>query len=177
MRHVMLAPVLLVAVLLVACAPVSVPATRSFEQSPLDTSPPPTTETPAVTEEVSSETTGRAEDAVIIYRRSGGLAGVFERWTVYPDGLIVSDEGNELRVQAEEVSTLLAEIEALGFFEMSHSYGPLNACCDRFTHQVTVRSGDSVKTVRTIDAAPDTPPELWRVIEQIRRLVSDTAQD
>ena len=96
---------------------------------------------------------------------------------MYPDGRIVSDEGNEQQVQAEKVAALLAEIEALGFLEMRHSYGPLDACCDCFTCQVTIRSGDSIKTVRTVGAAPDTPPELWRVIEQIQRLVSGTAQD
>ncbi|MBE9509021.1 MAG: hypothetical protein IMY86_13355 [Chloroflexi bacterium] len=79
MRHVMLVSVLLVATLLAACAPVLVPATRSFEQSPLHTSPLPTTEAPAIVEEVSSETAGKTEGAVIIYQRSGGLAGLFER--------------------------------------------------------------------------------------------------
>ncbi len=111
-------------------------------------------------------------DAAIIYKRSGGFAGVHEQWTVYPDGRIVAGDGRQWRVTPEQVEQLLAEIEALGFFEMSGRYMPLNMCCDRFAYEITVRRGDTVKTITTIDAAPDTPPELWRVIDEINRLVS-----
>jgi len=112
-------------------------------------------------------------EAVIIYQRSGGFAGIHEQWTVYPDGRIVAGDGREWRVTPQQVEQLLAEIEALGFFEMKGRYMPLNTCCDRFIYEITVHRGNSVKTVRTIDAAPDTPPELWRIIDEISRLVSE----
>jgi len=116
-------------------------------------------------------------DAVIVYQRSGGFAGVHEQWTVYPDGRITASDGREWQVAPERVEQLLADIEALGFFEMSGRYMPLNTCCDRFTYEITVRSGDRVHTATTIDAASNTPAELWRVIDEISRLVTDSEGD
>jgi hypothetical protein len=144
-------------------------STQPTEATPL----PSTAETPIP---VASEETGEGRatigDAVIIYQRSGGFAGVHEQWTIYPDGRITANDGREWQVAAERVEQLLADIEALGFFEMTGRYMPLNTCCDRFIYEITVRSGDRVNTVKTIDAAPDTPAELWRVIDEVSRLVS-----
>ncbi len=97
-------------------------------------------------------------DAVIVYRRSGGFAGISEQWRIYPDGKIVNGDGRGFRVPEERVKELLLTIEALGFFEMPDSLGPLDACCDRFIHEITVRRGDEVKKVATVDADPMLPP-------------------
>jgi hypothetical protein len=130
--------------------------------------------TPAESEDTDKGSIG---DAVIVYQRSGGFAGVHEQWTVYPDGRITASDGREWQVAPERVEQLLADIEALGFFEMSGRYMPLNTCCDRFTYEITVRSGDRVHTATTIDAAPNTPAELWRVIDEISHLVTDSEED
>jgi hypothetical protein len=167
-----------VMILLTACAPAPVRTAQPFERSPLATSPLPTPEVPG-TADTGEEPGKKAEedkDAVIIYEREGGLAGTFEHWTVYPDGRIVSDKGLERQVQAEEVAALLDKVKALGFFDMSASYGPPGACCDRYTYHITVRSGDRTNTVRTIDGAADAPPELGRIIVLIQRLMSGAKQ-
>jgi hypothetical protein len=177
--------------------PTTAPAQTTFD-SPLPPEatpvpPTPTTDTSRAASEATpmppraepstpaeSEDTGKRVaigDAVIIYQRSGGFAGVHEQWTVYPDGRITASDGREWQVAPERVDQLLADIEALGFFEMSGRYMPLNTCCDRFTYEITVRSGDRVHTVTTIDAAPNTPAELWRVIDEISRLVTDSEGD
>ena len=136
-------------------------------------------ETPVVSR---PEAEGQAPDklteamggAVIVYQRSGGIAGTTEQWSIYPDGQITFDNGREWQVAADEVQQLLSDIVALGFFEMSDRYVPLNTCCDRFRHEITVRYGSEVKRVSTIDAASNAPAELWHVIERISRLVSDS---
>lgn len=165
--------------LLTACGPAiksATAATPASTQMVLDS--------PLLSEEVSSlpmaepslEDTGKEQtaigDAVIIYQRSGGFAGIHEQWTIYPDGRIMAGDGREWRVTPEQVERLLTEIEALGFFEMEGRYMPLNTCCDRFTYEITVRHGDTVNTVTTIDAALDAPPELWCVINVINDLVA-----
>lgn len=181
--------------LLTACGPAATPETvptpppatpttdtaQTTSDSPL---PPEATPVPPRAEPstpVESEGTGKGRvaigDAVIIYQRSGGFAGVHEQWTVYPDGRITANDGREWQVAPERVKQLLADIEALGFFEMTGRYMPLNTCCDRFTYEITVRSGDRVHTATTIDAAPNTPAELWRVIDEISRLVTDSETD
>ncbi|MCR4407571.1 MAG: hypothetical protein NUW24_11730 [Anaerolineae bacterium] len=167
--------------LLTACGPAITSATVATPVSAQMTF-----DSPLLSEEVLSlptpeplpslEDTGKGqtaiEGAVIIYRRSGGFAGVHEQWTIYPDGRIMAADGCEWRVSPEQVEQLLAEIESLGFFEMSSRYVPLNTCCDRFTYEITVRHGDTVNTVTTIDAAPDAPSELWHIIDEISHLAS-----
>ena len=189
MRYLLIGATVVI-LLLTACEPAATPETvptplpatpttdtsQTTFDSPL---PPEATPMPPRAEPstpVESEGTGKRVaigDAVITYQRSGGFAGVHEQWTIYPDGRITASDGREWQVAPERVEQLLADIEALGFFEMSGRYMPLNTCCDRFTYEITVRSGDKVHTATTIDAAPNTPAELWRVIDEISRLVTD----
>lgn len=170
MRHAVLLLVLLMTVLFTACTPALVPAKPSPRSNFSPVSPLPATVPPAPDEESGEDTAGKTGGAVIVYERSGGLAGVSDRWAVYPDGRVVSSEGQERWVTEQEVTELLDEIEALGFFEMQGSYGPLDACCDRFTYRITVVRGDEAKTVRAVEAEPDIPQEFWRVAELIRHL-------
>lgn len=171
MRHAVL--ILLMTVLLTACTPAVVPATPSPRSNSPLASPPPTTVPPALDEESGKDTAGKPGGAVIVYERSGGLAGVSDRRAVYPDGRIVSSEGQERWGTEQEVAELLDEVEALGFFEMQDAYGPLNACCDRFIYQITILRGDKAKTVRVVEAEPDIPQEFWRVAELIQNLATE----
>lgn len=156
-------------------APTTNPAQATPDSPPAGTTPLP----PALT---GSKDADKGEavmgDAVIVYQRSGGFAGVQEQWAIYPDGQIVASDGRQWQVPSEQVEQLLAEIETLGFFEMDGSYMPLDTCCDRFTYVIMVRHhDDTVKTVTTIDASPDTPPELWRVIDEMSSLVTIPERD
>jgi hypothetical protein len=54
---------------------------------------------------------------------------------------------------------------------------PANTCCDRFTYEITARRGDSVHTVTTMDATPNTPAELQQVITEISRLLAEAQGD
>ncbi|MFQ5812710.1 MAG: hypothetical protein ACE5I2_05910 [Anaerolineae bacterium] len=175
--------VFLTGLLLATCGPATQPeTTRSETVRPKATQPEATVSPPLETPVISPpEAEGQAPDklaeamegAVIVYQRSGGIAGTFEQWIIYPDGRITTDDGREWQVAPEQVRQLLGDIEALGFFEMSDRYMPLNVCCDRFTYEITVRRGSEVKRVTTVDAAPNTPAKLWRIIEEISGLVSD----
>ncbi len=112
-------------------------------------------------------------EAAIVYRRSGGFAGVSEQWTIYPDGRITASDGRAWQVKPEQVEQLVDDIQTLGFFEMKGRYVPLNTCCDRFTYEITVRTGGRVHTVVTIDAAPDAPVALWQALEKVSNLLVD----
>jgi hypothetical protein len=115
--------------------------------------------------------------AAIVYERSGALAGISERWTIYTDGRIVSDQGQEYSVPPERVSSLLSEIESLGFFEMSDTSGRFSPCRDCFTYRITVSNHGRVRAVMAVDAATDTPAEFWQILERITDLVASLEQD
>ena len=116
------------------------------------------------------------DGAVVLYRREGGFAVTVEQWTVFPDGRIVGIDGSEGQVTPQAVTELLAAIEAAGFFKMKASYMPLDTCCDRFTYWLTVRHGDGVQSVVTLDATPDVPPSLWDALDAVQKTV-DAARE
>jgi hypothetical protein len=144
---------------------------------------PEVTVTPSAGTSVSSRTeaespvpgklTEAGGEAAIVYRRSGGFAGVSEQWIIYADGRITAGNGRQWQVKPERVEQILDDIQALGFFEMKGRYMPLNTCCDRFTYEITVRRGGVVHTVVTMDAAPDAPVALWQILEKVSSLLVD----
>ena len=112
--------------------------------------------------------------AVIVYRRSGGIAGVSEEWVVYDDGRLTAVSGEEWRVAPEQVAQLVAGFEELGFFGLDGDYVPRDTCCDRFAYELTVRSADRVHTIAALDATPDTPDEVWEALRAVGQFIAET---
>jgi hypothetical protein len=139
--------------------------------------PEPTSEAPDCTvvplkEDAAQE--GVADGAVIVYERLGGANCVDEVWNIYPDGRIVGENGSTTlneQVTADEITQLLADIDAEGFFDLeSTEHVP---CGDCFTYHITVDNGGEVKTVSTVDGGTDTPGAYWRVFAEISHLLPD----
>lgn len=158
---------ILLILLLTACGPASA-------RPALETQPPSPAELPSTRVLSGSDKLG---GAAVVYERSGGFAGISETWNIYPDGRIVSPQGHEYTVPPERVSSLLSEIESLGFFEMSDTSGRFSACRDCFTYRITVNNDGQVRAVTAVDAATDTPAEFWQILERIRDLVASFEQD
>jgi hypothetical protein len=115
---------------------------------------------------------GVATDIVIIYQREGGFTGITQVWTIYPDGSILSDPGqNELAIPPERVIDLLAITAEAGFSDMQDSYIPEGNCCDQYTYTITVKLGDQEKSVQTSDGSAH-PEQLTVVLAAIEELIS-----
>jgi len=148
---------------------------------PAEAPAPTETPAPSATPAATATTPPKSElpgEAVIVYKRSGGIAGLDEMWTIYPDGNVAfaahaQGEGPERLYQAEaaEVAALVDTLETLGFFTLTGNYLPLDTCCDRITYDIEARSGDLINHVVTLDAAPNTPPELWQAIDALNAFV------
>jgi hypothetical protein len=111
-------------------------------------------------------------DAVLQFQREGGITGASEVWTVYADGRVEGPEGAAAQLDPQDLDELLAEIDSAGFFAMEPDYMPLDTCCDRITYQLTVRRSDGQQmTVRTLDAAEETPEALWTIIDEVSALL------
>lgn len=108
---------------------------------------------------------------VITYERSGGIAGIHERWLIYSDGSVVSAEGRGGTVPAAEVTALLQRIEAAGFFTWDEVYQPANPCCDRMTHVLTVTLNDKTHHVQVLDATESAPSALFELIDAVNALI------
>jgi hypothetical protein len=105
-------------------------------------------------------------DMFIRYEKTGGFAGLSERWTVTREGQVISETGEEHSASPEQVEALAAELEALGFFELEDSYTPSGACNDCFNYTITVSRGEQVKTVAFVDSG-EAPDRLYEVIARI----------
>jgi hypothetical protein len=165
MRPMKTSGVIIIALLLAACAQAVVKVAPTFP-SPLSPLSPLSAPLPSEKKE------NMPPDAVIVYQRSGGLAGRTEGWSIYTNGLVMSSDGKSGQVSPEEVADLLRQADAAGFFSWRDSYLPKNTCCDRFTYKLTVRMAGQTKTVTTIDAASEEPAELGTILDQVSRLVT-----
>ncbi|MGZ8437121.1 MAG: ABC transporter permease subunit [Candidatus Limnocylindrales bacterium] len=104
--------------------------------------------------------------AAIVYERNGGSNCVDELYAIYPDGRIVGDDGTqkiEKQTSADEVATLLTDIDGLGWFTddmYTTSHTPCGQC---FTYFTSVSLNGKQKTVQAVDGGTDAPAKYWLV--------------
>ncbi len=111
------------------------------------------------------------KQVVIIYERSGGIAGMSQRWLIYSDGSVVDAQGRGIQVDAQEIYALVTRITNAGFFSWAEAYMPEDPCCDRYTHVLTVTANGKTHRVEVLDGTPGAPQELWIVLEDVQQLV------
>jgi hypothetical protein len=121
---------------------------------------------------------GRGEGVVLVYERSGGLAGITQVFEVHADGRVIltSDhetDGMTAKVDPESVKALVLAIERAGFFDLQESYLPEDLCCDRMTHRIVVYRDGQAKSVTTIDGYEGTPDALNQILEALGRFLQE----
>lgn len=116
-------------------------------------------------------------DPVIVYQRSGGIAGVDEEWSIYATGKIVQKDGKEFSVDPVKVAVLLETVETagLGEFKPASGIGGISNCKDCFTYTLTLFGDEKPLTISAQDGAKDVPEAFWTLINQIHELVTGAA--
>jgi hypothetical protein len=112
-----------------------------------------------------------AKDIVVIYQRSGGIAGIDETLTVYADGkLQLSSRGKakEAQVAPADLSKLQELLASPEFAALEPRYPASGA--DLITYTVTVPAAGKGHTVVTMDAAKN-PPVLNEVLTELGNLL------
>jgi len=110
--------------------------------------------------------------ALIVYERTGGFAGITERWMIYLDGRVTTGEGREYVAEPEQVEALLSAIEQSGFFEWQQARGLPGACRDCFVHSITLAAEGRPKTISAVDGSSDAPEKFWELVDSIQRFLS-----
>lgn len=111
---------------------------------------------------------------LVQYQLSGGIAGLSETWLIYADGRVEhsgSGSGQARQLSPDQITTVVAAMRAANFASLKESYVPLNQCCDRFLYVITLTLDGQTRTVRTLDAAPDEPPALTRLLSVINTIL------
>ena len=109
-----------------------------------------------------------APNTAVIFKRSGGIAGINEAWTIFTDGTVVTNSATQPELSAEEVEQLLGSLESSGFFELENSYLPDDTCCERFFYEITAVQNTSFHTVHTLEATPDMPEALQQALRLLQ---------
>lgn len=109
-----------------------------------------------------------AVDTAVIFKRTGGIAGLDETWTIFTDGRIETNSPTQSQLTANEVSQLLNSLESLGFFALNSSYLPEDTCCDRFFYEITAVQNSKFHTVTTLQDTPDMPEALQQSLRLIQ---------
>lgn len=149
--------------------------TAAASAVPTSTSPAPICEDlPEVTSDGEEEVTV-PENAVAVFQKTGGFAGVEETTVIYVDGLIKNDKGEQTEVPPQVVDTFVMTAVDAGFFDFKSNYVPENYCCDFFNYSLTIRDCEQVHTVMTADGVPDIPVELQQIIITVQSLITDTS--
>ncbi len=102
--------------------------------------------------------------AVLTYEKNGGPNCIDVLYVIYSDGRIVGDDGTtkiEKQITPEEVQTLLAGINAKGWFT-DEMYNTWHARCGQcYGYYITISYNDQVKTVKGVDGGTDAPTTYW----------------
>ena len=158
-----------------ATAPPAVPT-----QPPAATAPAPTTvptAPPAAATAVrpgsgdAEVPAGEMQGVMVIFKRTGGIAGIEETLTVYEDGrvaLVGRDSESTVQVAPDELSELRRLLATPEFAALDGRYPALGA--DLFTYTITTSTGGRPRTVVTMDGAKN-PPILDQVLAELGKLM------
>ncbi len=132
-------------------------------------SPTPNATAPAPTRAVQTPV---ADEVLVTYHKSGGIAGIDETLVVHQGGLLeLTTRGAQKIAQADEpmIQPLRRMLEQKDFSELAPRYQAAGA--DLFTYTITARDANgNAKTVTTMDAAkhPAYLGQLIAMLEQLR---------
>lgn len=171
-RTICLAPLVLLALWLTACSPASTGGvTVAPTPAPAPTPSPAPTSAPAPTSPGAPTSGVVASDVLIIYHKTGGIAGIDETLTVHGDGRLdlVSRTGSVSHDNAtpDEINQLRQALDSDDFAQLAPSYSAVGA--DLFVYTLTIPNGPAPRTVTTMDGVKN-PPVLDQAISQLEHL-------
>jgi hypothetical protein len=112
--------------------------------------------------------------AVVVYERNGGPQCIDEVYGIYPDGLVVGDNGVErieVPVSPAAVEELLAGIRGLAWFTPAMYDTWHDPCGQCYGYYVTVTDAGETKTVRGVNGGTDAPADYWQVISLVKAII------
>jgi hypothetical protein len=110
-------------------------------------------------------------DALIIYVKSGGFAGIHEEWR-FSSGTLVGPDGKEHAITAKTTDALLALLSEKGFLDMVDKSREISGCADCFNYSVTAVVDGQVKKVGADDVSMNDIPGFGEIIAALEDIVS-----
>lgn len=158
--------------LLGACAPAAaagitpVPTSTSGAKI-VPTMPPGNTETPTSTPPAVQDTP--FDKAVVVLRRTGGIAGRVQEWQFFSDGRLLVNGKESMRLEPAQVAKLLEVIQAGGFYALEKDSYISGTCNDCYLFTLTVQDGRGVRQVSVEETSAE-QTGLNRIIQAVQDL-------
>lgn len=129
---------------------------------------------PGPTEPTATETVAPRSaqlEGFIEYTQTGGIAGIYEQWRFFADGRVIDAEGVEYEISEAETADLLAEIEAMGFYDWEIGPRRLSSCADCFAYTINANYDGQSNELTFVDAQADVPEGVWIILDRIQALL------
>jgi hypothetical protein len=123
-----------------------------------------------------SKSQSSSTDPVIVYHRSGGIAGLNQTWTIYADGRVITPKNEVISLDAAKVSALLASLQSAGVLDSKGSSGPMNVCPDCMTYEITLTQGGKTVRLVTTDGAQNVPESTSLAFQKVGELIAALPQ-
>jgi hypothetical protein len=90
--------------------------------------------------------------------RKGGIMGMNDGWTIYPDGRIVTTGNAELKADPAKTAALFAAIEKINFFALpDYGHAEPMMCADCIEVKITVTTPAKTHAISTIEVTRNVP--------------------
>jgi hypothetical protein len=117
---------------------------------------------------------------VIVYEKSGGIAGIHDVLEIYGDGTVRWTPSRQpsvtARISADQLAQLRAQFDAAHFFDLAAEYDHHNVA-DDFYYTVTYTANGQTKQVKAADVGGKglTPPALDALIAALQQVAGQAA--
>ncbi|HRW06876.1 MAG TPA: hypothetical protein P5121_17360 [Caldilineaceae bacterium] len=119
-----------------------------------------------------SATSTAAPDALVMYQRSGGFAGLDDQLTIYADGraeLRQHEQATAFTVTTEELSQLTALLDGIAFSSLAGNYPPPSQGADYLSYTIDY-AGERISAVDTT-----IPEALYPLLDLLDQLIAQAS--
>ena len=110
-------------------------------------------------------------EEAVEYTRSGGFAGISERWRLFADGRAIDAQGVEYEISEAAMADLLTEIASLGFYDWEVGPRGLGSCADCFTYTISAHHDGQSNQLSFVDGQADIPEGIWIILDRIQAIL------
>jgi len=119
-----------------------------------------------------AESTDSPKDIVILtYTRSGGFAGVSENWTIYADGHMVSQKGEQKQADPDALKQLQEQLQKADFAALSRKTPAPGTCADCFNIELVWNNGNDTFRLSVVPESQDADPDAVRLVNLVQDMI------
>lgn len=114
-------------------------------------------------------------DVLLVYRRTGGLAGLNDQLTIHANGKVTLQQKNgrqdAFMLDDSTLSGLMKTLDSASFFQLESRYEPGRTIPDALNYEITYRNAGRRHTVTVTDGA--IPQQLAPLLDQLNEIMAE----